>query len=162
MDIVAFEPRTPNDHSADDFSKRASVFATTDSIWSIYYAVLDRSFGKRHLNAALQFREQERWSQIHYFFSVVFRSMEKEPWRPGFVYLVPRSGFEQQPPYAVQSWTVLDPHFANEHIVKPICRLRVHPSAFPLLGRVRVHEDEAIIRAQAEDPLGFPWPYTFR
>ncbi len=156
--IEEFAPRTPNDHSADDFSKQTAVYATSDSLWSIYYAVLDRSHGLRHLNAALQFQTADgAWTPLRYFFSIDRHAKEKGPWRSGFVYVLPRSGFVQQPPYRVQSWTVLDPHWANSGSVKPIARVPVLPADFPFLRHVRTHDDEQIIRDQTKDPLGFPW-----
>jgi len=156
-DISLFFPRPPNDHSADDFSKQTAVYATTDAIWSIYYAVLDRSYGLRHLNAYLQFAQEEGWSKLHYFFSLDRQSLASSPWRTGFVYVLPSMGFVQQPPYHVQTWTVLDPHFANSNAVQPIAKIQVHPSDFPLREYVRAHIDSAVIEAQAIDPFGFPW-----
>lgn len=156
-DITMFRPRTPNDHSADDFSKQTAVYATTDSIWSIYYAVLDRSHGARHLNACLQFQTGETWSELHYFFSLDRKSHARNPWRPGFVYLLPAVGFVQQPPYGVQAWTVLDPHFANQKEVRPFAKISVDPSDFPLLNSVRQHVDHEVIEAQKENLFGFPW-----
>ena len=155
--ITTFSPRTPNDYSADDFSKQAAVYATTDAIWSLYYAVLDRRHGQRHLNACLQFRAGETWSGTHYFFSLDRSSHAHTPWRSGFVYLLPDAGFVQQPPYGVQTWTALDPHFASSQEVRPFAKIRVDPSDFPLLNLVRQHEDSQVIRAQKKDPFGFPW-----
>ncbi len=77
------------------------------------------------------------------------------------MYLLPPTGFAQQPPYAVETWTVLDPHFANPHAVKPLARVPVEPLDFPLLSKVRLHDDAEIIQAQARDPLGFPWLEPF-
>ena len=111
----------------------------------------------RHLNACLQFQEDGSWTNPYYFFSVSRSSHAQNPWRNGFVYLLPRAGFAQQPPYSVQAWTVLDPHFANQDKVKPLARVPVEPRDFPLLSSVREHDNAAIMAAQAQNPFGFPW-----
>ena len=56
--IETFTPRAPHDRSPDQFSKQRAVFATTDGIFAIFYAVLDRrTKGFSFLDAALQFAD---------------------------------------------------------------------------------------------------------
>lgn len=54
--IDRFKPRTPNDLSPDAFSKRTAVFAASDGLWAMMYALIDRSRAKRILSMALQLR----------------------------------------------------------------------------------------------------------
>ena len=70
-DIQTFEARTPHDLGDDPFSKRTGVFASSDGLWAIMYALRDKTRVKRMLNMALQRRgETGQWSTVHYFLSL--------------------------------------------------------------------------------------------
>ncbi|GEM86194.1 hypothetical protein [Meiothermus granaticius] len=158
-DITAFEPRLPNAADDDEFSQQTAVFASSDGIWPMFYAILDRTRGPmRMLNSALRFElPNGTLSDTHYFFSISDHALAKKPWREGVVYVLPREGFVQQPPYRVQAWTVHDPHWASLKPVKPRAKLRVRPEDFPFLAQVRAHDDETLVRRFTTDPRGFPW-----
>lgn len=157
--IGCFEPREPDDRSVDAFSGRAAVFAAGDGIWAIFYAVLDRSLPNlRFLNGALQFElDRGRLSRMHYFFSVSAEALRQGPWRDGVVYLLPRRGFERQPPYLLGGRRVLEPHWASPEAVRPLAKLRVGPGDFPFLDRVRGHDPDRVAERSRRDPYGFPW-----
>lgn len=157
--IDAFEPRAPHDRSADDFSKQTAVFAASDGIWAIFYAVLDRDRpGMRFLNGAVRFADAEgRFGQARYFFSLTRGALAKGPWRDGTVYLLPRDGFVQQAPYRLGGELVLEPHWAAPSEVRPLARVAVSPEDFPLRSQVREHEPARVDAAAARDPEGFPW-----
>jgi hypothetical protein len=156
--IGLFEPRRPKDGSVDEFSKQTAVFAASDGIWPIFYAVLDRSTPGVHiLNAALRFESQGRLSPVHYFFSVAARALRDNPWTEGVVYVLPRQGFVQQPPYRMGGRTVHEPHWACPWPVQPLAKIRVLPLDFPFLDQVRGHDEARIAEQSAVDPDGFPW-----
>jgi hypothetical protein len=70
-DIRLFEPRAPNAKDDNDFSQQTAVFASSEGIWSIFYAILDReNFQPRFLNSAVRFELPDGWSDTRYFFSV--------------------------------------------------------------------------------------------
>ncbi|GGM12834.1 hypothetical protein [Deinococcus aerophilus] len=75
---------------------------------------------------------------------------------PGYVYVLPGTGFEQMPPY---DWpglgTVLEPHWVNPHPVSPLLCVPVTPDDFPL--PVRTHDAARVDARAAADPWGFPW-----
>lgn len=157
-DIEVFEPRTPNDRSADDFSKQTAVFAASDGIWPLFYAILDRRPGLRFLNGALQFElAPEQLTEMHYFFSITEEILKTVPWRSGVIYILPREQFVQQPPYELAGRMVHEPHWASPVPVRPLARLRVTPSDFPFLDQVRGHDPAAVDQLAASDPEGFPW-----
>jgi hypothetical protein len=135
------------------------MFAASDGIWAMFYAVLDRAkFRLRMLNAALQFElPQGRLSEMRYFFSVSRGALQQNPWREGVVYVLPREGFVQQPPYRLGPWTVHDPHWANPNSVRPLARVRVRPQDFPFLHQVRAHDDHELMERVRANPSGFPW-----
>ena len=156
--IQAFTPRTPNDRSPDQFSKQRAVFATTDGIFAIFYAILDRKAkGFSFLDAALKFADGDGgWSPTHYYFSLS-QDAPAAPWRPGAVYILPAEGFTQQAPYRVGDRMVLDPHFARKAPVRPLAKFRVEPEDFPFLGRVARHDRQRVDARSAGEPAGFPW-----
>ena len=158
-DITTFEPRTPFDNSPDDFSKQTAVFAASDGIWAIFYAVIDRvNFRLRMLNGALQFKTAEGWTRMHYFFSVTQEVLKKYPWREGVVYILPIEGFVRQPPYALgRHGRILEPHWASLKSVQPLAKLAVTPEDFPFLSQVRGHDNEEVMANAAREPYGFPW-----
>lgn len=155
--ITEFEPRKSDD--IDDFGNRSAVFAASDGIWPIFYAVLDR---ERHPMSLINgcFRVADDGGSLSapfYFFSISQDALDKRPWRQGFVYLLPRVAFEQQPPlraggrdFHVAQWASLVP-------VKPLARIAVGPEDFPLLGQIRGHDDAIVWKRAAAEPDGFPW-----
>lgn len=158
-EINEFQPRSPNDRSADEFSKQTAVFAASDGIWAMFYAIIARKrYPLTMLNAALQFEiAAGSFSQMYYLFSVTEEILKLHPWRKGFVYVLPRDGFQQQPIYELAGRRVLEPHWASNQPVKPLAKLKVSPSDFPYLDKVRGHKDDYIREAAAKDPFGFPW-----
>jgi hypothetical protein len=157
--LSVFEPRKPNDRSPDEFSKQSAVYAASDAIWAIFYAILDRSRPNlRFLNAALKFElEPGNLSSMLYFFSLTNEVLETRPWREGIVYVLPSNGFVQQAPYELNGRIVHEPHWACSSGVEPLAKVRVKPEDFPFLARVHGHDDDFIAEQSAKDPRGFPW-----
>lgn len=159
-DLTLFEPRTPHDLSPDEFSKRKGVFAASDGLWALMYALRDRSRVRRMLNSALQVWEGNRWSRMRYFLSFAPQDPAVTDGRsllaPGFVYVLPPDGFEQMPPY---EWPgvgrVREPHWVNPNPVKPLLCVPVSPADFPL--PVRVHDATRVVALSQTDPWDFPW-----
>jgi len=158
--ITRFEPRAPYDASVDDFSKRTAVFASSDGVWALMYALRDRARVRGMLNAAMQLWEGERWSGMRYFLSLAPReggvTDGRALLRAGSVYVLPAGGFERMPPYA---WPgvgeVLEPHWANPEPVRPVWCVRVSAVDFPLPPRS--HDADRVARLSRRDPWGFPW-----
>lgn len=159
-DLSYFEPRTPKDLSPDTFSKRNAVFAASDGVWAMMYALVNRAQIKRVLNMALQVREHDSWSSMRYFLSLAPRDPGvtdgRSLFQEGSVYVLPPHGFEQMPAY---HWPglgdVLEPHWANPQPVRPIMRVPVSPDDFPL--PVRIHDAVRVDVLSQTDPWGFPW-----
>lgn len=160
-DLAEFGPRAPHDLSPDEFSKRTGVFAASDGLWALMYALRDRSRVARMLNMALEVRAAEGgWSGRRYFLSLAPRHPAVTDGRallsPGFVYVLPPAGFEPMPPY---TWpglgTVREPHWVNPRSVRPLLCVPVFPADFPL--PVRVHGAARVDALSQRDPWGFPW-----
>ncbi|GGR86836.1 hypothetical protein [Deinococcus sedimenti] len=159
--LTEFEPRTPHDRSADEFSKRNGVFATSDALWALMYALRDRRRVRGMLNAALQVEEAGGWSDVRYFLSLAPQpdatvTRGEDLLTPGVVYVLPPDGFDLMPPY---DWPglgrVREPHLICPHPVRPLLAVPVTPGDFPL--PVRLHDAATVNARCAADPWGFPW-----
>ena len=143
------------------FSSQRAIYATTDGIWVIFFAILDR-LGHPEMslfNSCLQAGvTADRLSDPLYFFSVTHLALVQQPWCEGTVYVLPRARFRREAPQRAQGHDVVFPHWICTEPVEPVARLRVGPQDFPFLDRVHGHDDHLLQRLAAADPNGFPWP----
>lgn len=153
--IHLFEPCTPHDLSGDEFSSRTGVFATSDALWALMYA-LRGSAVTRMVNMAAQFGGEP----MVYFLSLATDDPQvkeaRELLASGFVYVLPHADFEKMPAYDWPSYgQTQEPQWLCPHEVTPLGCLAVGPKDFPL--PVRLH-DRATVDARCQaDPWGFPW-----
>ncbi len=155
--IREFEPRQSND--VDEFGNRKAVYAASDGIWPMFFAIVDRSrYDMTIMNAAIRLEAPSgELSEPFYFFSLTDKVLVKQPWREGFVYILPREGFEEQALRRFGDYLVRSNHWANAQPVKPLARLRVRPANFPFLSEIRRQDDEVVAQRAAANPDGFPW-----
>lgn len=156
-DITQFEPRQPADTL--EFSNQHAVFAATDGIWPMYYAILDR---ERHptmmlCNSTIRIGSGDQLSGPHYFFSISEWALKQQPWRSGTVYLLPADTFETQPAIEADGVSVHIAQAASPLPVAPAAKLPVRPSDFPFLNQIHGHDDDLLNARIAADPEGFPW-----
>ncbi len=158
FNITLFEPRVPNAKDDDKFSQQTAVFASSEGIWPMFYAIIDReNFRPRLLNGALRFELPEGLSDVRYFFSVTQNILEKYPWHEGVMYVLPKDGFVLQSPHPLGDFIIHELQWANLSPVKPIAKIRIVPEDFPFLSQVRGHNN-AVVEARAKgNPDGFPW-----
>lgn len=160
-DIREFQPRTPADHSPDDFSKRTGVFASGDALWAAMYALRGPGVTGM-LNAAVQVWHTDRWGPVRYFLSLAGGGEEpgehagRPLLRPGTVYVLTAAGFERMPVYA---WPglgrVLEPQYLHPGFVRPLLAVSLCPDDFPL--PVYAHDRARVMTRSRDDPWGFPW-----
>jgi hypothetical protein len=155
--ILEFEPRQSND--IDEFGNRKAVYAASDGIWPMFFAIVDRrGYNMTIVNAAIRLELLSgEVSEPFYFFSLTDKVLVKQPWREGFVYVLSREGFEEQAPRSFGDYLVHSNHWANSRPVKPFAKVRVRPTDFPFLSEIRGQDDEVLTRRVAENPDGFPW-----
>lgn len=156
--IASFEPRRPLDFAP--FGDREAVFATTDPIWAMYYAVVDRDrYALTRNNGCLVLLDAEgRDCERYYYFSVSRGALPRRPWRTGYLYLLPADGFVAQPPATYAGRPARVPQLASPVAVRPLARLRVAPRDFPFLGQVRGHDDERLGEYARAVMGAAPWP----
>ena len=125
----------------------------------MFFAIVDRSrYAMTIVNAAIWLEvSTEPSSGSFYFFSLTDGVLAKQPWREGFVYVLPREGFEEQALRRSGDSVIHSNQWANLQPVEPLARLRVRPTDFPFLGAIRGQDDEVVAQRAAANPDGFPW-----
>ena len=156
-DIQEFEPRKSDD--LNEFGDRQAVYAASDGIWPIYFAIVDRDRSVRSLinGCSRVLGPDGTRSDPYYFFSIDDDVLPHQPWRFGTIYILPRAGFTQQAPASYRGMTVEIAQWASPNPVRPLARMTVGPADFPFLAQIRGHDMAVVSRRAARDPSGFPW-----
>jgi hypothetical protein len=156
-DIRMFEPRQPDDITA--FGNQNAVYAASDGLWPMYFAILDRdTYGMSLINAAIRVVDGDgRPGDPFYFFSITDTARARDPFRSGTIYFLPRETFRQQPRETFGEVTVDIAHWASLEPVKPLAKITVGPDDFPLLAQIRGHDNESTFARARANPSGFPW-----
>lgn len=157
--IESFEPREPIDFAP--FGHQKAVFATTDPIWAMFYAVVDRDRYALTLNngCVLVMEAEVRPGLPHYYFSITGDALRQQPWRTGYVYFLPTETFVAQPAETYAGQTARVPQLASPVAVKPFARLEVTPNDFPFLAQIRGHEDSRLGEYAEAVMAAAPWPH---
>ncbi|HVT12047.1 MAG TPA: hypothetical protein VHE55_07255 [Fimbriimonadaceae bacterium] len=155
--IEEFIPRQPTD--ANPFGAQNAVYAASDGIWPMFYAILDRdNFTFSLHNACLSFLDdRDEPSAPFYFFSIRESALEKKPFRDGYVYVLPRDTFSQDPQSELGGNRFKLAHWASLAPVRPLAVVAVRPEDFPFLDQIRGHDDHTLDARMKEDPARFPW-----
>jgi hypothetical protein len=154
--IAELAPRKATD--VNEFGNRQAVYAATDGIWPIFFAIVNRERPVRSLvNSASKVLEPAAPRGWYYFFSIDDDDLPGSPWRDGTVYLLPGDSFERQPAPPYRGLEIEVAQVASLMPVRPLAKLSVSPLDFPFLDQVRRH-DPAVVRRRAQaNPNGFPW-----
>lgn len=159
LEIELVEPKQANDKRA--YSNQLAIYATTDGIWVMYFAILDRKKYRTMtlFNSCLQTRiSPDQLSEPFYFFSITQSVLIQKPWCTGTIYILPRQSFTQESPQQIQGTEIIFPHWISSQSIQPIAKLLVEPEDFPFLDNIHGHNDEKLLQLISEDPNGFPWP----
>jgi hypothetical protein len=157
LSIDMIEPRQAIDKRA--FSNQRAIYATTDGIWVIYFAILDR---KRYAEMSLfnscvrVWIAENQLSVPLYFFSITQSVLLQKPWCEGAIYILPRQSFVQEAPQHVMGVDVVFPHWISTLPAKPIAKIRVGPRDFPFLDQIHGHNDEKLVELYTTNPDVFP------
>ncbi len=154
--ITEFETRKAND--VTEFGNRSAVYAASDGIWAMYFAIVNRDNAVTSLiNACFRIIEAEAKSEPYYFFSINSDALLNNPWREGTVSLLPGETFEPQPRQHYRGLEIESAQWASPVPVKPLAHLVVRPEDFPFLAQMRFHAPNLISERAAANPEGFPW-----
>jgi hypothetical protein len=121
---------------ATAFGDQQAVFASTDPVWALYFACHDRGTGFEETRNGTIGRVGGPLYPRSYFFSHNRGAPRPARWRDGFLYVLPRVGFESEPPLA---GVVDTAHLVSHEPVRPLACVAVGPSDFPFTARVTYH-----------------------
>lgn len=156
--IARFEPRQSNDLEA--FGNQKAVYAASDGLWPIFFAVADRNRFEMSVNNACV-RLVDESGAVHgpyYVFSISRWALVQQPWRTGTVYLLPRATFVQQDPIPFGAMQVQVAQWASLTAVQPMAKLSIAPADFPFLAHIRSHDDDRLAEYARAVQNGAPWP----
>lgn len=155
--IALFEPRKSDD--LNEFGDRQAIYAASDGIWTLYFAILDRDrYPMSLINSATRLElGSGQQSEPFYFFSISQAALTQRPFRRGTIYLLPRVSFEAQPAQRYRGADIRPLQWASPVPVKPLAQLAVGPEDFPFLDQLRGHDDEPTFARARANPDGFPW-----
>jgi hypothetical protein len=152
--IERFEPREPVDFAP--FGKQRAVFATSDPIWAMFYAIVGRARHRLTLNNGCLVLDDT--GETYYYFSVSRQALARRPWRMGYLYFLPAETFVEQPGALYAGQRARVPQLASPVAVTPFARLRIAPRSFPFLGRIRGHDDERLADYARAVMAADAWP----
>ena len=155
--IALFEPRQAND--LNEFGNQKAVYAASDGLWAMFFAIVDRDRVKSITNACVRLADETgRLHGPYYVFSVSQSALASRPWRMGVVYLLPRGTFAAQPSITFGSNKVHIAQLASTVPVEPLAKLTVTPADFPFLMQIRGHDDQRLQEYATALQTGAPWP----
>lgn len=142
-DIALFEPRQSND--LGEFGSQKAVYAASDGIWAMFFAVVDRDRIGTITNACAHLTD-EAGARLgpYYFFSISRDALRQQPWRTGTLYLLPSETFVPQPPVPFGPYQVHFAQLASLAPITPFAKLTVAPQDFPFLAQIRGHDDNRL------------------
>ncbi len=108
-----------------------AVFGTKDSIWPVFFAIIDRSKVTKSIRNACIVTKNRRY----YFFSLPGDLDDISPWKEGMIYFLPAKNFVSPPKGLMKfdEWISYEP-------VKPKLKLPVKKEDFKYLEQVTRHK----------------------
>lgn len=124
---------------ASGYGNLEAVYACSDGVWPIYYAISRRKCPKVSLKSiCYRVAEPDGTAKKHYYFSIHEEMRRSQPWTEGMIYVLPRGKFRQltnELGYPVEEW-------ASEEPVAATAKLAVCARDFPFFDAVQVHGDD--------------------
>ena len=156
--IKMFEPRKAEDIS--EFGNQKAVFAAADGVWPMFFAIIDRdNYPLTVNNACVQFVDHGKpISEAFYLFSISKGMVQKQPWRKGVVYLLPPETFVEQSTMQFGEHTIRIKQQVSLVPVKPLAQIEIEPDDFPLLSKIREHDDSRMEEYARAMQTGGDWP----
>lgn len=154
--ILEFESRQSND--VTEFGNRRAVYAASDGIWPIYFAIVNRERVTSLMNSCFHVLNGDgSVLGTYYYFSIDEDALPHYPWRSGMIYLLLRDTFEQEPKQQYLGVTIEMAHWASPVAVKPLAKLAITPDDFPFLKQMNGHNPRLLSEQAPFDPEGYPW-----
>ncbi len=155
--IARFEPHQSVD--LEEFGAQKAVYAASDGIWPLYFAIVDRAKSPTIMNGCIRIEQPDGTLGLpHYFFSISQHAIDQQPYRDGMLYLLPSETFIPQPPIQVGASRIHVAQLASPEAVVPLAKLAVTPEDFPFLAQMRFHDDARLEEHALAMQQGLPLP----
>lgn len=125
--IEVLEPRAESDNAGRIIH---AVFAASDAIWPMFFAILDRKPYPFSVNNGCR---REPGGKVYYFST---STLHDQPWTGGTAYILPRTSFEQ---VGDADGNPTD-QWSSRSAVRPLLKLNVASTDFPFLQDVQYHD----------------------
>lgn len=123
------------------------IYGTHDGLWPLFFAVVNRSKISGSIRNGVQFYQNDAGDEVGvYHFSINQDWLDKDPWRSGTLYVLPRKTFRQMP---LSAGGGMSNEWVSEVPVKPLVRIPIEPEDFPFLAQVGGHDDSELINLGA-------------
>ncbi|MGP4072915.1 hypothetical protein ACTWQB_10215 [Piscibacillus sp. B03] len=107
-----------------------AVFASSDGVWSLFFAVLNRKGYVGSIRNLCLSVTTNKGKQRYYYFST--NNNDSNRWKDGTIYFFSKTLFKQGG---------IRDEWVCETELEPLAKLTVTPSDFPFLNKVRVHRE---------------------
>lgn len=145
-----------------EFGNQAAIYATQESLWAFFFAVLDRNAITGSINnGAIRLNGDDGSVLRRYFFTVEAESLKKSPWIPGAMYILPGGGAEPDPDFRdvrYGQYTLEVSHWLYRDEVQPLAKLMVEPEDFPFANSLWGYSAEVYRRRMEAGSLA-GWPF---
>lgn len=120
------------------------IYGTHDGLWPLFFAIVNRDKISGSIRNGFSELSNADGETIRiYHFSINQEWLDKDPWRQGMLYILPRETFRRMP--ATVEGGVSN-EWVSEVSLKPLARLLIEPMDFPFLAQVGGHDDSALLR----------------
>jgi hypothetical protein len=117
---------------------RRAVFAASDGVWPMFFAIVDRRLYHGSLsNRCRVVYTADGQTRREYAFSVNVVALTQRPWTTGTVYVLPRAPFTR----VLAGDGSPSEEWITEVDVSPMARVIVSPGDFPFLDQIEGHGD---------------------
>lgn len=129
-DLVALSTERKS-RDATAWGNQQAVYASSDPVWAIYFAVLRRDNGWRGTRNGSMGVGGRRY----YFFVHNRGSQSPDRFGPGSLYILPSDSF------AAEQWLGDTAHLVSDVPVRPLARIDVTPADSPFRDRIGYYRD---------------------
>ena len=121
----------------NEFGNRQQIFCSTDAMWAMWFAILDKSKFNQTRNGSV--RVGSGSGRVKYYhFELPEENRENHPFTEGMMYIARAQDFPDKRPYPILEWFDAEiEEWGSTTPVAPLARIRVSPRDFPYLDRVQ-------------------------
>ena len=155
--ISVFQP-IRNSSDTTMFGQQAAVYAASDGIWPVVFAILDRQvYHGMFYNECSRVQLDGQLSTPFYAFIIEAHALRRQPWTDGMIYVLPRASFVPRTPACVDGLTVQCQEWASVSAVQPVAKVAVRPDDFPFLHDFWGFDEQVLLTLMGRYPD--VWPF---